>query len=278
MAETASRKPYDTDMTDREWEIYQEIFPEHVGIPGVSEVKHSVREILNAIRYIERTGCQWRNLPHDLPPWGLVANYFSRWKRQGRFQALRELVVRKERERQGRSPMPTAGIIDSQSVKSTEASPTRDRGFDKGKLVKGRKRHLLVDVLGCVLAVLITSASVQDRDGGAMLLTMAHAMYPTLTKVWVDSAYQGPQIEEVIASTGIDVEVKAREEGTKGFVPIKMRWVVERTFGWLYRARRLSKDYERTLTSSQAWIDLAMARIGIARRCREPLRLRISNS
>lgn len=144
------------------------------------------------------------------------------------------------REKHGRAPEPTAGYIDSQSVKTTEAGGPK--GFDNGKKTKGRKRHVLVDVLGAILLVLITPASVQDCDGGAMLLSMAAAKYPTLRLVWADSAYNGEAIEIASETSKIAVEAKGREEEIKGFVPIRKRWVVERTFGWLNRSRRLSKD------------------------------------
>jgi putative transposase len=257
-------------MTDSEWEIYRLFFPELIGIPGVAEPKTTTREVLNAIRYIVRTGCQWINLPHDFPPTKTVGSHFYRWRKQGLFQKHREHEAIAARVAEGRSTTPTACAIDSQSVKTTEMAKPEERGFDAGKKVKGRKRHILVDVLGILLAVLITPADVQDRDGGAALMRMAAVMYPTIRLAWVDSAYNGDVIAKASKDTGIAIEMKTKPEGEPGFVPIKKRWVVERTFGWMNRYRRLSKDYERTIESSQAWIDIAIGQL-LSRRLHGPI-------
>jgi putative transposase len=258
MTNSTRNQAYDTDMTNEEWEFYQNVFPEHSGYPGLTEAKYSVREILNAIRYKEKTGCQWRSLPHDFPPWKTVTRWFYPWKKEGRFDKLRQLLVNNVRVAQGRKEMPTAGAMDSKSVQI--ASIKGPRGIDGNKKIKGHKRHLLVDVMGLLLVVLVTSANVADSVAGAMLLLVARRLYPTLKLVWADGTYRGKNLDDACAETGIKIEIKEKPRDQKGFVPIRKRWVVERTFGWQMWSRQLSKGYDHTASSLVAWVDIAMIR------------------
>jgi putative transposase len=245
-----SRKSYPTDLTDEEWAILEPLIPAAIAYPNLQEPVHARREIVDAIRYRVRTGCAWRLLPHDFPPWKTVYNTHRKWAKSGAMKLANDALRERVRELEGRAAEPSAAIVDSQSVKGSVQ--TCDAGFDAGKKVKGRKRHVLVDVLGLIIVLMITSASVQDRDGAASLLEQAALEYSSIRKVWADGAYNGEAIDRVQKKTNIEVQVVKRSDAAKGFVVLPRRWVVERTFGWLERFRLLNREYERTITSSQA--------------------------
>jgi len=260
-SQVTSPKPYPSDLTDAQWELVE---PFVRGNPfGPQPVVHSRRAVLNAILYVTHTGVQWRYLPHDFPDWQSVYSYFRQWKKDGTLKLLHDVLRGKVRRKEGRSPQPTAGILDSQSVKTDVEAETR--GYDAGKKVKGRKRHLLVDTLGLVLVAWLSSADVQDRDATGAVLPLAAEQFPTLQKVWADAAYEGPRVEAIAQKEGVEVEIVKRSDNTPGFVVQAKRWLVERTFGWLSRERRLSRDYERKEESSEAFVYLGMIRLMLGR-------------
>jgi putative transposase len=255
-----TRQTYTTDLTDAQWQKLEPLLPppSRRGRPR----EHALREIVNAIFYIGNNGIKWRAMPHDLPPWQSVYYYFRLWTKQGTWERLNTCLRELVREKAGRHPQPSAAALDSQSVKTTEEAAVETCGYDSGKQVKGRKRHVLVDTLGLLLKVIVLSASVQDRDGAQMLLSQVRGVLTRLQKIWADAAYAGPQLGEWVTATCHWVlEIVKRTAEMTGFVVLPKRWVAERSLSWLGRNRRLSKDYERLPESSEAFIYIASIRL-----------------
>lgn len=230
----AERGCYPSDLSDARWELIEPVLAAwraerrrhalDIGRPP----EHELREIMNAILYVDRTGVQWRYLSHDFPPWETVYGYFAKWQKDGVFAQLNGLLRELVRQKGGRSASPSACVIDAQSVKASTSAPATSQGTDAGKKIVGRKRSIVTDTLGLLLAVLVTAASVQDSVAGTQLLDQVAAAHPTIRKVWVDGGYRQHLVEHA-ATLGIDLEIVQRPLGTRGFTPIPKRWAVERT-------------------------------------------------
>jgi transposase len=257
-------------MSDEQWVIVGAALPRQAweSGPGRPEA-HLRRQIVDAIFYLVTEGVRWRALPADFPPWQTVYGFFARWRNDGTWQRVHDSLRDQVRIRAGRAPQPTAGIIDSQSLKGAETVGRDRRGFDAGKKINGTKRHIAVDTLGLLLAVIVTAASVQDRDGAAPLLSVLRERFSTIQMVWADGGYAGRLLPWARKCLRLTVTVVKRSDDTKGFVVLPRRWVVERTLGWLTRNRRLVRDYERLATTHEAMTLIAMTRL-MSRRLARP--------
>jgi putative transposase len=260
------KKRYRSSLTEGEWKHIKWLLPK--AKPGGRPRTTKLREVLDAIFYLVRGGLTWEMLPHEFPKWKTVYHYFRTWRLAGVWQRIHNRLRARVRQAAGRHAQPSAGIIDSQSVKTTEVGGAQ-RGYDHVKNVNGRKRHVVVDTLGLLIVVVVHAAARTDREGAKLVLQkLAHA-YTRLTLLWADQGYTGAPLAQWVralrTARRLRLEIVQRQAGQKGFVVLPRRWVVERTFGWIGRYRRLSKDYERLPETSETMIYIAMTRLMLQR-------------
>ncbi len=262
----STKRRYPSDLTDRQWKLVEPLLPDPPPGPAGRPPRHCKREIVNAILYQVRAGGAWRMLPGDLPPWQTVYGYFRDWGRDGTLDrvhdALREAVRTKQEKR---NPEPSAGIVDSQSVKGADTVSHATRGYDAAKKINGRKRHIVVDTIGLLLIVMVSAASIQDRDGGRGILKALQLALGSVRHIFADGGYQGQLVALAKSAWGIVVEVVRKPPDQRGFAVLPRRWVVERTFSWLLRFRRLVRDYERLPATHEAIVKWAMVAIMLNR-------------
>ena len=267
MCACSCTRAYPSSLSDAQWALLEPLLPVADRRRGGRRLKHDRRLVVDTILYVLVSGCSWRQVPHDLVRWDAAYRWFRAWTADGTWDRVHDLLRDRVRARDGRDPQPSAAVLDSQSAKSAEGGQAI--GFDAGKRVRGRKRHLLVDTGGLLLRVVVHSAGVQDRAGAKQVLSGIHLLFPLLALVWVDGGYVNTVDAGLIAwadhHEGIEIVVVPRNADVTGFQVLPRRWVVERTFGWLTRCRRLARDYERKTAHAEAMIDVAMIRLMAAR-------------
>ncbi len=256
------RRPYPSDLSDARWALIEPVLlawrqaRTDAGI-GTRTPTHDLREIFNAIVYLNRTGIPWRYLPHDFPPHATVYHYFSAWNKDNLFTQLNYTLTKLARANAGRNPDPTAAIIDSQSVKTSTNAPEATQGFDAGKKIKGRKRHIITDVCGLLLTVMVTAAHISDTAAAIPALNQLATTHPTVKLTWADGGYKNHAIEHA-AQQGISLHIVTKDPDQQGFPVLPRRWVIERTNGWLMFHRRLARDYETLPATAENMIRIAM--------------------
>jgi putative transposase len=259
--EAVPRRNYSSDLSDLQWNLIAPLLPPPK--PGGRRRDVDIRAVVNAIFYVLKNGCIWKDLPHDFPPEGTVRYYFHEWRRAGVWEQVHDALRRASRVQVEREPDPSAGVIDSQTAKAARTTGTR--GYDAGKKINGRKRHILVDTLGLLVFVVVHVASMQDRDGAKPVLQGAATKSARLKKVWADGAYAGQLIGWTADECGWELEIVKRSDQAQGFQVLPRRWVVERTLSWISNYRRLSKDYEYWESTSETMVQLAMCHVMLNR-------------
>lgn len=263
-ADHPGREPrYTSDVSDAEWSVVRQAFPTPAWMAsrGGRPESYCHRQMLDAVRYLVDNGIKWRSMPADFPPWNSVYAFFRRWRDHGLVRELHDRLRDGVRRAEGRNAEPTAAIVDSQSVKADATVQNGSRGYDGGKKINGRKRHLITDCLGLLLMVLVTPASTTDRDAARTILPTLREGFRRLRLIWADGGYTGHLVDWAAQNLDLVLEVVKRSDDTSGFTVLPRRWVGERTFSWLMRTRRLARDYEAQPTSSEAMILWSMTMV-----------------
>jgi transposase len=246
-------------MSDAQWAAIEPVLPAAASVRGRGRPEaHARRVVLDAVFYLVAEGVRWRGLPKDFPPWQTVYGFFTRWRDDGTWQRIHDALRDQVRLLEGRDPLPTAAIIDSQSVKAADSVGAARRGYDAGKKINGVKRHVAVDTLGLLLVVMVSPASIQDRDGAVRLLAILRERFSTIAMVWADGGYAGRLLTWALQAARLTVTIVKRSDDTSGFAVLPRRWVVERTLAWLTGNRRLVRDYERRTDTHETMTTIAM--------------------